>query len=155
MRDIQGCSLVVTMVQDSQSVALFCTPQKASVGMYSRCLCLISLVCVLFDPAIPTSSFNFIVFYTCFCSFFIALSIIIVILFINAILYGLLIQLSYGVIKWLVDRRYRSSRVHARKVLATPFKVADKEGCPGSGVSQSLQVVNWLSVMLTAEEPES
>ena len=26
------------------------------------------------------------------------------------------------------------------QVLATPFKVADKEGCPGSGVS--LQVVN-------------
>ena len=24
-----------------------------------------NLVCVLFDPAIPTSSFNFIVFYTC------------------------------------------------------------------------------------------
>ena len=36
----------------------------------------------------------------------------------------------------------------ARKVLATPFKADDKEGCPGSGVS--LQVVNWL-VMLTAE----
>ena len=36
----------------------------------------------------------------------------------------------------------------ACKVLATAFKVADKEGCPGSGVSQ-LQVVNWL----TAEEP--
>ena len=33
--------------------------------MYSRCLCLTNLVCVLFDPAIPTSSFNFIVFYTC------------------------------------------------------------------------------------------
>ena len=31
---------------------------------------------------------------------------------------------------------------HARKVLATPFKVADKERCPGSGVS--LQVVKWL-----------
>ena len=31
----------------------------------SRCLCLTNLVCVLFDPAIPTSSFNFIVFYTC------------------------------------------------------------------------------------------
>ena len=30
----------------------------------------------------------------------------------------------------------------ARKVLATLFKVADKEGCPCSGVS--LQVVNWL-----------
>ena len=27
----RGCSLLVTMVQDSQSVALFCTPQKASV----------------------------------------------------------------------------------------------------------------------------
>ena len=34
--------------------------------MYSRCLCLTNLVCVLFDPAIPTSFFNFIVFfYTC------------------------------------------------------------------------------------------
>ena len=30
--------------------------------MYSRCLSLTNLVCVLFDPAIPTSSFNFIVF---------------------------------------------------------------------------------------------
>ena len=30
----------------------------------------LSLVCVLFDPAIPTSFFNFIqLFYTCFCSF--------------------------------------------------------------------------------------
>ena len=28
-----------------------------------------NLVRVLFDPAIPTSSFNYIVFYTCFCSF--------------------------------------------------------------------------------------
>ena len=72
------------------SVALsFCTPQKASVGMYSRCLCLTNLVCVLFDPAIPTSSFNFIVFLYLFLFFFIALSI-----FINAILNGLLIQLS-------------------------------------------------------------
>ena len=26
----------------------------------------INLVCVLFDPAIPTSSFDFIVFYTCY-----------------------------------------------------------------------------------------
>ena len=32
--------------------------------------------------------------------------------------------------------------------LSHPFKVADKEGCPGSSVS--LQVVNWLD-MLTAE----
>ena len=40
----------------------FCTPQKASVGMYSRCLCLTNLVCVLFDPAIPTSSFNLLFF---------------------------------------------------------------------------------------------
>ena len=46
------------------SVAEFLHPSKASVGMYSRCLCLTNLVCVLFDPAIPTSSFNFIVFYT-------------------------------------------------------------------------------------------
>ena len=51
-----------------------CTPQKASVGMYSRCLFLTNLVCVLFDPAIPTSSFNFIVFYTCFCSFLLLLA---------------------------------------------------------------------------------
>ena len=28
----------------------FCTPQKANVGMYSRCLCLTNLVCILFDP---------------------------------------------------------------------------------------------------------
>ena len=31
--------------------------------MYSRCLCLTNLVSVLFDPAIPTSSFNFIQLY--------------------------------------------------------------------------------------------
>ena len=58
-----GYSLVVTMVQDSCfliQLHYFCTPQKARVGMYSRCLCLTNLVCVLFDPAIPTSSFNFI-----------------------------------------------------------------------------------------------
>ena len=53
----------------------FCIPQKASVGIYSRCLCLTNLVCVLFDPAIPTSSFNFIVFILV-SFFFIALSII-------------------------------------------------------------------------------
>ena len=34
----------------------FCTPLKASIGMYSRRLSLTNLVC---DPAIPTSSFNF------------------------------------------------------------------------------------------------
>ena len=61
---------------------------------YKSCLC-------TFWPCHPYFILQFIVFYTCFCSFFIALSIIIVILFINAILYGLLIQLSYGVIKWL------------------------------------------------------
>ena len=54
----------------------FCTPQKASVGMNSRCLGLTNLVCVLSDPAIPTSSFNFIVFLYLFLLFFIALSII-------------------------------------------------------------------------------
>ena len=57
-----GCSLVVTMVHD-RKLHYFCTPQKASVGMYSRCLSLTNLVCVLFDPIIPTSSFNFIVLY--------------------------------------------------------------------------------------------
>ena len=43
--------------------------QKASVRMYSRCdkLSLQILACIHFDPAIPTSSFNFI-FYTCYCS---------------------------------------------------------------------------------------
>ena len=41
---MQGCSLVVMMVRvyQSDSIALaitgyFCTPQKASIGMYSRC----------------------------------------------------------------------------------------------------------------------
>ncbi len=34
--------------------------QKASVGMYSECDYPQNLVCVLFGPAIPTSSFNFI-----------------------------------------------------------------------------------------------
>ena len=45
--------------------------QKASVGMYnSGCDYLLSLVCVLFGIAVPTSSFNlFNCFYTCFCSF--------------------------------------------------------------------------------------
>ena len=38
---------------------LFCTPQKASVGMYSRVDAIISCSCT-FDPAIPTSFFNFI-----------------------------------------------------------------------------------------------
>ena len=78
-----------------------------------------------------------------FLLFFIALNIIVI--FINAILYGLLIQLSYGVIKWLVHRRYRSF-LRARKVLAMPFKVADKEGCPGSGVSCSRLELSAASV---------
>ena len=74
------CSLVsVTMPVrdgfDSVALLIFCTPQKASVGMYSRCLSLTNLVRVLFDPAIPTSSFNFIVFLYLFQFFFIALSI--------------------------------------------------------------------------------
>ena len=63
MGDIRtGCSLVVTIVRVSivLLLAIFCTPQKASVGMYSRCDYRLSLVCVLFDPAIPTSFFNFI-----------------------------------------------------------------------------------------------
>ena len=57
-----------SIADDWWMIILICTPQKASVGMYSRCLSLTNLVCVLFDPAIPTSSFNFIVtmfFYTC------------------------------------------------------------------------------------------
>ena len=38
--------------------------KKASVGMYSKINVIIStnFICVLFDPTIPTSSFNFIVF---------------------------------------------------------------------------------------------
>ena len=52
-------------------------------------------------------------------------------------------QCNYVASRWEVLKFAR-----VRKVLATPFKVADKEGCPGSGVS--LQVVNWL-VMRTAE----
>ena len=40
--------------------------RKANVGLYSGCdYPYTNLVCVLFGPAIPTSSFNFIVFYTC------------------------------------------------------------------------------------------
>ena len=35
-----------------------------------------NLVCVLFGPPIPTLSFNFIVFYTCFCSFLFLFSVI-------------------------------------------------------------------------------
>ena len=66
-RLFSGCHNESGYMVSFDSVAFnFCTPQKASVGMYSRCLCLINLVCVLFDPAIPASSFNFIVFYTCY-----------------------------------------------------------------------------------------
>ena len=48
---------------------------KASVGMYSGCdFPYKSCLCTdFFYPAIPTSPFDFIVFYTCFCSFFIPL----------------------------------------------------------------------------------
>ena len=35
-----------------------------------------NLVCILFSPPIPTSPFNFIVFYTCFCSFLFLFSVI-------------------------------------------------------------------------------
>ena len=81
---------------DSVVLLIFCTPQKASVGMYSRCLSLINLICVLSDSAILTSSFNFIVnFYTCFYSFYSFL--LLLVYFINAILHGLLIQLSTSV----------------------------------------------------------
>ena len=72
MGDIrEGCSLVVTMVQIYQSdsialllVILICTLQKASIGMTLYSL---SLICVLFDPAIATSFFNCL---TCCCSFY-------------------------------------------------------------------------------------
>ena len=39
--------------------------RKASVGMYSGCDYPTNLVFVYIDPAIPTSSFNYIVFYAC------------------------------------------------------------------------------------------
>ena len=75
-----GCSLVVTMVRVYQfdSIAFnitdyFCTPQKASVGMYSRCDYLL-FVYFLILPSLLHSSILFNCFYTCFCSFFIALS---------------------------------------------------------------------------------
>ena len=72
-----GCSLVITMVRVYQFsfnhiiTGFFCTPQKANVGMYSRCD---YLVCVL-DPAIPTSFFYVIqLFLYLFLFFFITLS---------------------------------------------------------------------------------
>ena len=46
---------------------------KASVGMYSRCDYPLQILFVFFDPAIPTSSFNFIqLFLYLFLFFFIA-----------------------------------------------------------------------------------
>ena len=39
-------------------------------------------------------------------------------------------QCNYIASRWEAPKFTR-----ARKVLATPFKVADKEGCPGSGAS--------------------
>ena len=68
------------------SVALFLHPSKASVGMYSRCLCQLSVAS-----------------------------------------------------RWEVPKFARAHKVLA---MSFNFKVADKEGCPGSSVS--LQVVNWL-----------
>ena len=47
----------------SVALLLYIDTQKASVGMYSGHAYPYNLVCVLFDPAIPTSSFN--CFYTC------------------------------------------------------------------------------------------
>ena len=76
--------------QDSRSALIqshFCTPcihsynistQKTSVGMYSGCdyPCIESCSCT-FDPAIPTSSFNFIqLFLYLFLFFFISVSVI-------------------------------------------------------------------------------
>ena len=69
-----GCSLVVMMVRVYQfnSIALllviFAPPQKASVGMYSRCDCLL-FVYFLILPSLLHSSILFSCFYTCFCSF--------------------------------------------------------------------------------------
>ena len=48
----------------------FCTPQKASVGMYSRCDYPL-FVYFLILPSLIHSSILFNCFYTCFCSFFI------------------------------------------------------------------------------------
>ena len=48
--------------------------RKGSVGIYSGYDDLYNIVCVLFDPAIPISSFNFIQYL--FLLFFIALSVI-------------------------------------------------------------------------------
>ena len=53
----KGSSLSV-LIQSHIITDYFCNPQKASVGMYSSIR--LSLVCILFDPAIPTSFFNFI-----------------------------------------------------------------------------------------------
>ena len=69
-----GCSLVVTMVRVYQFLfnciitGYFCIPQKASVGMYSRCNYLL-FVYFLILPSLLHSSILFNCFYTCFCSF--------------------------------------------------------------------------------------
>ena len=81
--------------------------------MYSRCNYPLHILFVYF---LPTSAFNFIVFYTCFCSFFIALGIS----------YQChLIWFAHSTLnsRWEVSK---FARVH--KVLAKPFKVADKKG---------------------------
>ena len=80
MGDIRtGCSLVVTMVRVYQFLfnciitGYFCTPQKASVGMYSRYDYLL-FVYFLILPSLLHSSILFNCFYTCFCSFLLHLS---------------------------------------------------------------------------------
>ena len=76
-----GSSLVVTMVRVYQFwfnriiTGYFCTPQKASVGMYSRCDCLL-FVYFLILPSLLHSSILFNCFLYLFLFFFIALSVI-------------------------------------------------------------------------------
>ena len=85
-----GCSLVVIMVRVYQFwfnriiTGHLCTPQKASVGMYSRCNYLL-FVYFLILPSLLHSSILFNCFYTCFCSFLLHL-----VKFIDVILHGLL-----------------------------------------------------------------
>ena len=83
MGDIRvDCSLVVTMVRvyhflfNRIITGYFCTPQKVSVGMYSRCDYLL-FVYFLILTSLATSFFNFIqLFLYLFLFLFIALSVI-------------------------------------------------------------------------------
>ena len=96
-----------------------------------------NLVCILFDPAIPTSSINsFNCFYTCFYSFFFCFqgnsSL-------NAILHGLLIQLQCTLVA-----RCQSSRVRGKSVAmhAPVSRQADKEAVRPSSDDTLLELTD-------------